>query len=139
MTLASYRSHKIVMAGAIAGVTRNADNTAIVSLNVLGIDGTPETITELQEKLFTRYDPGMGDYFIVYPPDNYQSISPKQQFEDGYHLLTVEAAAAKEGPQRACNLISWAVHNLIMPEDKADMARSVLAELEAAGITPTEA
>lgn len=37
----------------------------------------------VEEKLFSRYSPVCGDYYIVYP-DGYTSISPQRVFEEGY-------------------------------------------------------
>lgn len=36
------------------------------------------------ENMTARYTPVVGDYWIVYPPEGYQSISPKAIFEEGY-------------------------------------------------------
>lgn len=39
-----------------------------------------------QEGMTARYTPVVGDFWVVYEPDNYSSISPRQQFIDGYRL-----------------------------------------------------
>lgn len=37
-------------------------------------------------KLFSRYTPEVGDYYVVYD-DGYESFSPRKAFEDGYTLI----------------------------------------------------
>ena len=72
--LQAYISHKRVMAAKIISVSGNRltfENGATEAFDV---------------KLFHRYTPVAGDYLIIYPDsDGYQSISPRQAFEDGYH------------------------------------------------------
>lgn len=38
------------------------------------------------DKMIARYEPKVGDYFIVYA-DGYQSFSPRAAFLDGYKLI----------------------------------------------------
>jgi hypothetical protein len=39
-----------------------------------------------------RYQPKVGDYWVVYQPDGYQSISPRAVFEPGYVLMAQKEA-----------------------------------------------
>jgi hypothetical protein len=46
-----------------------------------------ETILRIYpENMTARYTPVVGDYWVVYP-DQYQSLSPRAAFEDGYVAL----------------------------------------------------
>jgi hypothetical protein len=68
----SYRSHKIIQAMEITGTT--PDGVLLV-----GPDKEPFFPTEAgMTKRVTA-----GDYALRYP-DGFQSVSPKQAFEDGY-------------------------------------------------------
>jgi hypothetical protein len=68
-----YKSHKLVWA-----------------LQILEVQGHTLTFVEpgfepitVDIKVFTRYIPVCGDYYVQYE-DGYISISPKQAFKDGY-------------------------------------------------------
>ena len=68
-----YQSHKTVWALKIADV--NGFNLSFADEGYAPIDVDP--------KLFMRYTPVKGDYYVVYD-DGYKSISPAKAFEDGY-------------------------------------------------------
>lgn len=74
--LAQFRSIKRVKAGEITEVlrfgcyVRNADGSVLMR-------SYPPNMT-------ARYTPVVGDYWVIYDDDGYQSISPKAAFEAGY-------------------------------------------------------
>lgn len=88
--LAQFRSIKRVKAGVITEVlrfgcfVRNADGSVLMR-------SYPPNMT-------ARYTPVVGDYWVIYDDDGYQSISPKAAFEAGYvvtdELVTIEGATA---------------------------------------------
>lgn len=80
--LPKWQSHKLVRAAKIHEVTENRISLLIPMQN--GPDRI--AVTTAAEKMFARYMPVPGDYYVVYD-DGYASISPKKAFEDGYHKL----------------------------------------------------
>ena len=72
-----YQSHKKVWALQIADVT--GTTLSFVEKGYAPISVDP--------KMFIRYTPTAGDYYVVYD-DGYASISPKKAFEEGYRRLT---------------------------------------------------
>lgn len=74
-----WKSHKKVHALQIDRV--EGDQIHFVEAKTYG----PRKVTN---GLFSRYTPVHGDYFVVYE-DGYESISPRQPFEDGYTRLTL--------------------------------------------------
>lgn len=75
--LKQYRSVKIVHAGEITEVVE-------AGCYVRQADGSVAVLMEYQPDMTTRYTPVVGDFWVVYAPDGYSSISPRQQFIDGY-------------------------------------------------------
>lgn len=86
MNLAKYRSHKVVAAGRVIGTDPGAPGA--LALLVEQADGSSVSV-ECDLKMFARYVPVPGDYYVVYE-DGYASISPQKAFEDGY--TKIEAA-----------------------------------------------
>lgn len=78
--LAAYRSHKVVHAGEIVAVLASSRK-----VHVSGADGSALSV-QLTEEQWNRggRTPQEGDRVVLYPPDGYLSISPRQNFEDGY-------------------------------------------------------
>jgi hypothetical protein len=74
--LASWKSIKIVRAGEI---------TEIVSAGCYVRTGDDGAVLMLysDEKMTARYQPQIGDFWIIYP-DGYQAISPHEAFVTGY-------------------------------------------------------
>jgi len=74
--LARFQSIKQVSAGEITEVVeygcyvKEADGTAV--------------LREYAPNMTARYTPVVGDFWVVYDGDGYQSISPAKQFEEGY-------------------------------------------------------
>ena len=77
--LQKYQSHKVVRAAKIVQV--NADNTMELEVR----PGMIVAVTPA-EKMFARYRPVAGDFYVVYE-DGFASISPRAAFEEGYHPL----------------------------------------------------
>ena len=71
--LPRYKSHKEVWALKISGIDGNR-------LTFDDPDYSPITVAP---KMFVRYTPVPGDYYVVYE-DGYASFSPRQAFEEGY-------------------------------------------------------
>jgi hypothetical protein len=69
-----YRSHKRVRAAKI--VTVNGTRLTIEA------DGRRDIIV-VDDKMLVRYTPVPGDFYVLYR-DNYASISPRSEFDDGY-------------------------------------------------------
>jgi hypothetical protein len=71
-----WKSHKQVRAAPIVEVHERR--------LVLELDGGAKLTVQVDpEKLFARYTPKQGDFFMVYR-DGYESISPRREFVDGY-------------------------------------------------------
>jgi|SRR5882762_754125 len=89
-SLPQWRSHKIVRAAPIraiykSGVTNEMEDTSIEARPwIVYLDGYPSF--QVDAKVFARYFPQPGDYFVVYD-DGYESVSPKKAFEEGYTCL----------------------------------------------------
>lgn len=73
-----------------AEMPRYKSYKTIWALQIKSVEGLVLTFEEagyapitVDEKMFIRYTPVPGDYYLVYP-DGYKSISPKQPFEEGY-------------------------------------------------------
>ena len=79
MNLPKYRCHKIVEAAPIWMIGTPSPRHILVKLG----DAAVREIEIDPAKLFARYTPVLGDYFVIYE-DGYQSISPKAAFEAGY-------------------------------------------------------
>jgi len=77
--LARYKSTKEVLAGEITEVVP-------AGCYVQSADEKQSILRIYEPKMTARYQPEVGDYWIVYP-DGYQSISPRQAFLDGYIRL----------------------------------------------------
>lgn len=79
--MAPYQSVKRVLAGEITAVTpvgcyvQQADKGSV--------------LRTYAPAMTARYTPQIGDFWVVYPGDGYQAISPRQAFLDGY--MPIEA------------------------------------------------
>lgn len=78
-TLALFRSHKLVRAGQIYEVTP-------AGCFVLNEDGNTGALRLFQPGMTTRYQPKVGDFWIVYD-DGYEAISQREPFLEGYALV----------------------------------------------------
>ncbi len=76
-----YQSHKQVSALRIEGV----DHVAGPAVQLSFADSSYPPVV-LQPVEYARYTPQVGDYVVRYD-DNYQSVSPRKAFEDGYTRL----------------------------------------------------
>lgn len=76
----SYRSHKVVHAVEIEGVSAREDGSAELAL----ADGFAPF--QADAKMCARYLPVKGDFLVIYE-DGYKSISPRQPFKEGYLVL----------------------------------------------------
>ena len=85
--LPKWQSHKVVRGAKIHSI--DADNILLL-VPMRGPDGKPaeDMIASVRaaDRMFDRYMPVPGDYYVVYD-DGYASISPKKAFEEGYHRL----------------------------------------------------
>lgn len=82
--LPRWQSHKIVHAAPIVKIEGD-----IITLDV-GLPGGHDDV-RAAPKMFERYRPVPGDYYVVYD-DGYASISPKKAFEEGYHRAPAAGA-----------------------------------------------
>jgi hypothetical protein len=74
--LPRYKCHKVVHALMIK------EATTVTPCTITPVDNRyPPFIVD--PKLFSRYMPSPGDYYVVYE-DGYASFSPKKAFEEGY-------------------------------------------------------
>lgn len=80
--LTRWQSHKIVKAAKIIQIFSDDMMELDVHNPATGVCLTVKPA----DKMFARYRPVEGDYYVVYD-DGYASISPRQAFEDGYHKL----------------------------------------------------
>lgn len=77
-----YRSHKTVHALKIAAIGGKPPHVMTLSFAEPGY-----AQIAVDPKMFARYTPAPGDYYVVYD-DGYVSISPAKAFEEGYTLIT---------------------------------------------------
>lgn len=84
-TWRSYVSHKRVKAARIERVEMGAGYVARIHLEG-GLTMGPGCHVPFPENFFARYTPVAGDYVVLYPDDDYKSLSPKAAFEGGYTL-----------------------------------------------------
>jgi len=75
-----YRSHKVVQAAQIADVGDALNAAGDRVIYFVDPDYLP---IACGGAMFARYIPVLGDYLVIYR-DDYKSISPKTEFEDGY-------------------------------------------------------
>lgn len=74
--LAQFQSTKIVSAGEI---------TEVVPAGCFVTTATGDGVLLLfQPGMTTRYQPKVGDFWVIYQPDEYASISPRDAFLNGY-------------------------------------------------------
>lgn len=76
--MASYQSIKKVLAGKIIEI--------VPAGCYVENDGGDAILRLFEPKMTERYQPVVGDYWVVYE-DGYQSISPKHAFDTGYTKL----------------------------------------------------
>jgi hypothetical protein len=77
--LATYQSIKRVNAGEITEVVPAGCYVKTVTGDAV--------LLIYQDGMTVRYTPQVGDYWVIYEPDGYASISPRAVFEAGYTLL----------------------------------------------------
>lgn len=80
--LPKWQSHKVVRAVKIIQIFH--DNT--MELDVVDPGTNLCACVAPADKMFARYRPVPGDYYVVYD-DGFASISPRAAFEEGYHRL----------------------------------------------------
>lgn len=89
--LAPYQSVKRVLAGEI---------TEVVPAGCYVREANGDAILRTYEPNMTaRYTPVVGDFWVVYPGDGYQSISPRAAFEDGYMPIEAPRSSRSEAPR----------------------------------------
>lgn len=79
--LAQWKCHKIVKAGKITAV-RAGSGFHGKTITVEDVSGAPCEV-EMPDTAFSRGDPVIGDYVVIYE-DGYKSWSPAKAFEEGY-------------------------------------------------------
>lgn len=73
----------------VAEMPKYQSHKQVRALQIRAVDGLRLSFDEgygaitVDPKMFTRYTPKPGDYYVVYD-DGYASISPAKAFEDGY-------------------------------------------------------
>lgn len=72
-----FQSIKRVLAGEITEVVP-------AGCYVREANGDETVLRPYQDGMTARYTPVVGDFWVVYQPDGYQSISPRAVFLDGY-------------------------------------------------------
>ena len=92
--LTEFQSHKIVRAAPIKRV-RLDDSAIDVDLG----DGLVAEVA-CEPGMFARYVPVAGDFYVIYR-DGYPSISPRQEFVDGYTECGCPAALIEPPPPAA--------------------------------------
>lgn len=80
-----YQSHKKVRAAPIDHIEKSL---AEPEKHIIFLEGYGLEV--VNSKMFARYTPVRGDYYVVYD-DGYASISPRKAFEDGY--IKIEESA----------------------------------------------
>lgn len=73
-----YRSHKKVRALEIEDCVKVEHGKRVVTF----VDKAFHAVT-LEPEIFSRYEPKRGDFLVVYN-NGYVSLSPRQEFLDGY-------------------------------------------------------
>jgi hypothetical protein len=101
--LQRYRSHKVVNAAKIAGVSQYR-NTGEGGLTF--VDGQQLMVSPTY---MAKHAPQPGGYFVVYE-DGYESWSPAEAFEAGYTALAFEWDDAKECRDVACTIAVKHMH-----------------------------
>jgi hypothetical protein len=91
--LTQYQSIKRVLAGEI---------TEVVAAGCYVKQASGDTILRIYEpNMATRYSPSVGDFWVVYPEDGYQSLSPRKAFLAGYIPLSEVPASPSEPLSKA--------------------------------------
>lgn len=79
--------------GAAREMPRYQSHKKVWALKIASIDERKLTFADegyapilVDPKMFARYTPFPGDYYVVYD-DGYKSISPAKAFEEGYTRL----------------------------------------------------
>jgi hypothetical protein len=75
-TLKQWQSIKTVHAGEIVEVLEDGCRVRTANETV--------ALLKYQPGMTARYIPVAGDFWVIYSPDNYASISPRAQFIGGY-------------------------------------------------------
>ena len=79
--LARWRSHKTVQAGKIKSIEHHSMDANFLLEGEVG-----DFELTVDNKVFARGWPSIGDYIVVYE-DGYISWSPARPFEDGYTIM----------------------------------------------------
>lgn len=91
-----YKSHKEVRALKIRHVEydkapEGQDRSAWLRLTFVEPQYAP---IKIPPEMFARYEPVVGDYYVVYE-DGYRSISPAKAFEEGYTRVEKETGSTQ--------------------------------------------
>ena len=81
--LQCYQSIKRVLAGEIIKVVS-------AGCYVKEADGETSILRIFLPNMTSRYEPKVGDFWVIYEPDGYQSISPRDAFLAGYVPIAKE-------------------------------------------------
>lgn len=89
MEMPRYKSHKIVHALKIVGVSMDSDKAQSEGRDTDGSATlTPEDTRyapfKVDAAFVRKHNPRDSFYYVVYSPDGYASLSPLKAFEDGY-------------------------------------------------------
>jgi hypothetical protein len=88
--LPKWKSHKIVRAAQISKIEyahQTDEEWGAITRLGLSWDGREHGfVKDPDPKIFTRYRPKVGDYWVIYD-DGYISVSPKAAFEEGYERV----------------------------------------------------
>jgi len=106
--LTAFKSHKTVHAGRIKHVGPVVRSPGFVGrrLGVEAADGFCYVV-ECPAEMFVRYFPLVDDFYVVYSAgtgDEYASISPAKQFEEGYSAIGDGSGAGIEGGEHGEHL-----------------------------------
>ena len=89
-SLPRWKCHKIVRAAPIRAIYPTEGAGWIIYLDGgPSPDGYPSFF--VPSAMFARYVPVPGDYYVVYD-DDYESVSPRKAFEEGYSQVQVQEA-----------------------------------------------
>ena len=89
MALGKFLCRKIVGAGRIVRMRPPDISGRAHGTLLLGVEQSDGSVLDIESPpaMFARYQPAIGDYYVVYEPDGYASISPCKIFEDGYERI----------------------------------------------------
>lgn len=117
-----FKSHKIVEAAKIVHMEQVAGGDPDVVFRARCDDGVRYHITT---GMIARYKPQIGDYLVKYR-NNYLSISPAKEFEDGYAAVANEQRATphgEPGPKGSATTVNpfRPVYRTLSPEEQTQL------------------